>query len=115
MALTSLSKKPAPVSERKDAFEISLSGQGCYHLEGELSFASVELALKKTEKIFVSPARMVFDLAGVSKVDSAGLALLLEWLRQARAVGVELHYTHLPRQLMAMAEVVGVDEILIID
>ncbi len=115
MALTSRLKKPAPMSEGKNLFGISLASEGRYRLEGELSFASVELALKKTAEIFVAPARMVFDLAGVAKVDSAGLALLLEWLRQARAAGVELHYTNLPRQLMAMAQVAGVDEILIID
>ena len=115
MTFTNPLKKPAPVSEDKDLFGIIPAGEGRYHLEGELSFASVELALKKTAEIFVSPDRMVFDLASITKVDSAGLALLLEWLRQAKAVGVELHYTNLPRQLMAMAQVAGVDEILIID
>jgi len=90
-------------------------GVGRYALEGELSFASVEPALRTTAKIFTAPARMVFDLAGIAKADSAGLALLLEWLRQAGLAGVELHYVNLPRQLLAMAHVVGVDDILIID
>ncbi len=115
MMFTGPLKKQAPVSEGKDLFGISRANGGRYHLEGELSFASVELALKKTAEIFVSADRLVFDLGGIAKVDSAGLALLLEWLRQARAIGVELHYTNLPRQLMAMAHVAGVDEILIID
>ncbi len=115
MALTDLLKKPPPGDERKDLFGITPDGQGRYHLEGELSFASVESALQKTAEIFLSPGKRVFDLAGIVKADSAGLALLLEWLRQAGAAGIELHYTHLPPQLMAMARVAGVDEILIID
>jgi len=98
-----------------DLFRISSTSPGRYQLEGELSFASVQLALQKTAKFFVSPARMVFDLAKVSKADSAGLALLLEWLRQAALGGVELHYVNLPLQLQAMAALVGVDGILIID
>ena len=57
----------------------------------------------------------MLTLSGVSKADSAGLALLLEWLRQAGAGGVELHYVNLPGQLLAMAQVAGVDGILIID
>lgn len=103
------------MSARKNLFGIRSTDSGHYSLEGELSFDSVEAALKKTAKFFVSPARMVFDLAEVSKADSAGLALLLEWLRQAAAGGVELRYVNLPRQLLAMAEVVGVEDILIID
>lgn len=98
-----------------DLFSIRSAGPGCHALDGELSFASVELALKKTSKFFTSPPRMVFDLAGISKADSAGLALLLEWLRQAGLGGVELHYVNLPRQLLVMAQVAGVDGILIID
>jgi phospholipid transport system transporter-binding protein len=99
----------------QDLFGIRPINPGRYQLEGELSFASVELALRKTAKFFVSPSRMVFDLASVSKADSAGLALLLEWLRQAGSGGVELHYVNLPPQLQAMAHVVGVEDILIID
>lgn len=102
-------------SRAQDLFGICSVKPGCYQLDGELSFASVDLALRKTAKFFVSPARMVFDLAGISKADSAGLALLLEWLRQAGSGGVELHYVNLPRQLQAMAQVVGVEDILIID
>lgn len=100
---------------RQDPFGIRPAEPGYYRLEGELSFDSAELALKKTAKIFVSPTRMVFDLAEISKADSAGLALLLEWLRQAALGGVELRYVNLPRQLLAMAQVVGVDSILVID
>jgi hypothetical protein len=39
----------------------------------------------------------------------------LEWLRLAGQGGVDLHYVNLPRQLLAMAHVAGVDDILIID
>lgn len=108
-------QNPLPVNEVKDLFGIRPTNPGRFRLDGELSFASVQLALRQTTKFFVSPTRMVFDLAGISKADSAGLALLLEWLRQAGQGGVELHYVNLPRQLLAMAQVVGVEDILIID
>ncbi len=97
-------------------FEISQEDSGRFRLVGELSFVSVQTALKKTAVFFDLPAaKMVFDLAGITKADSAGLALLLEWLRLAGLNGVDLHYVNLPRQLLAMAHVAGVDEILIID
>jgi phospholipid transport system transporter-binding protein len=99
----------------KDVFGIYPLGQGRYALEGELSFGSVESALRKTARIFADSKRVAFDLAAIAKADSAGLALMVEWLRQASVEGVELHYLNLPRQLSDMARVAGVDGILIID
>jgi phospholipid transport system transporter-binding protein len=103
------------MSARQDLFGIRALGPGQYVLEGELSFASVGQALRKTAKLFAAPQQAVFDLAGIAKADSAGLALLLEWLRRAGRAGVELHYANVPRQLLAMAQVAGVDGILILD
>ena len=100
----------------KSLFEISRVDPERFKLVGKLSFVSVQEAMKKGAKLFDFPAdKMVFDLAGITKADSAGLALLLEWLRLASLNGVDLHYVNLPRQLQAMAHVAGVDEILVID
>ena len=96
-------------------FDIRQAGPGRYALEGELSFASAAQALRKTERLFASPETTVFDLAGIVKADSAGLALLLEWLRRAAASGAELHYAQFPAQLLAMVRVAGVADILTID
>lgn len=96
-------------------FGIRPAGTGRYLLEGDISFASVEAALKQTAQVFSRPEKITFDLAGIRKTDSAGLALLLEWLRQAGRGGGELHFVNFPRQLLAMAQVVGVDGMLVID
>lgn len=102
-----------PSTER--LFGIHSSNPARYLLEGELSFASAAVALKKTAAVFPSQGRLIFDLAGITKADSAGMALLLEWLHLAHAAGNELHYVNFPRQLLAMAHVAGVDKILMID
>jgi phospholipid transport system transporter-binding protein len=108
--------KPLSMKTPLSLFEISQKDSGRFKLEGELSFDSVQAAMNKTVGFFALPtAKMVFDLAGITKADSAGLALLLEWLRLASLGGVDLHYTNLPRQLLAMAHVAGVDDILVID
>ncbi len=108
--------KPLSMKKSKFLFEINQEQPGRFKLEGELSFVSVIAAMKKTSDFFATPTqKMVFDLAGITKADSAGLALLLEWLRLASQTGVDLHYVNLPSQLLAMAHVAGVDDILIID
>ncbi|MDD5034526.1 MAG: STAS domain-containing protein [Methylococcaceae bacterium] len=106
------SKKPALGEE---LFAIRPTQVGLYQLEGELTFASVEQALKKTAKLFTLPNAMVFDLANITRSDSAGLALLLEWRRQAEEGGARLRYVNLPRQLQSLAKVVGIDELLILE
>lgn len=115
IATSTFEEQRPPVKAGGEMFGIYSQDPGCYRLEGDLSFASASLALKKTVGFFVGPATVVFDLAGIAKADSAGLALLLEWLRESNQAGVELHYVNLPRQLLAMAHVAGVDGILTID
>ncbi len=115
MATKHAAKAVSPVHPRESLLEIGLIKPGRYFLEGELSFASVEQALKKTATMFSAEGRLVFDLSGIAKVDSAGLALLLEWRRWARQADIAIHYANLPRQLLAIAHVAGVDDILITD
>lgn len=50
---------------------------------------------------------LVIDLAGVARADSAGLALMLEWLRQARAAGLSLDFVNIPDGLQDLLRVVG--------
>ena len=52
------------------------------------------------------------DLAKVTLADSAGVALMLEWLEQARIVKRELKYINLPEQvkhLIDVSEAAGID------
>jgi phospholipid transport system transporter-binding protein len=45
------------------------------------------------------------DLAGVTRSDSAGLALLVEWLRLAETRDISLQFHNLPGQLREIARV----------
>lgn len=53
-----------------------------------------------------------FDLAAVAEIDSSGLAVLFGWLRAARAQGKSLRIANPPRNLLSLAEVYGVGELL---
>ncbi len=62
-----------------------------------------------------APPRIEVELGAVRRVDSAGLALLLEWARAARRQGRAIHFRHTPEQLKSLARVTGVDAILSLD
>ncbi len=55
----------------------------------------------------------VIDLAGVTASDSAGLALLIEWLRVAKAASRSLRFENIPSQLQQLARLSEVEELLL--
>ena len=56
---------------------------------------------------------LAIDLGGVTGGDSAGLALLIEWLSAARAAQCDLRYENIPVQLRQLARLSDVEELLI--
>jgi len=82
-------------------------------LSGELSFAQVPQALAAARAALEQGQGPVeFDLSGVTRVDSAGLALLLELARLARERGRELRCARAPEQLRRLAEFFGLSTLL---
>ena len=51
------------------------------------------------------------DLAEVTEADSAGLALLLEWLRRSRSVDRVISVSPLPPALSSLAALYGLAEL----
>ena len=52
------------------------------------------------------------DCAGISASDSAGLAVLLDWLGAAKRAGRSLRYRQLPAGLMALGRISEVEVLL---
>jgi len=59
-----------------------------------------------------SGASIYIDLQAVERSDSAGLALLIEWLRVARHLNKTITFRNIPPQMHAIAQVSGLEEIL---
>lgn len=87
---------------------------GHFQVSGELSFNTVNTLLAESrEQLFAVPAEILeLDLGGVNRADSAGLALLLEWMRIARSRNMEIRYHHLPEQLLAIAQAGELEDLL---
>ena len=92
---------------------LHINGDGHYRLPEALTFATTPRLYLQTGQMFNTPLpRLTFDLAGVQRVDSAGLALLLEWLREAQRRNKEIRFQNIPQQLAAIAKVSGLNDIL---
>lgn len=94
------------------AAQLEQQSPGHYRLGGELSFATVTALLAQSRALFAAESALEIDLSGVAHVDSAGLSLLIEWLRQAKLHGWQLRYHGLPAQLVALASISEVDGLL---
>ena len=81
-------------------------------LRGELSFSTVTDLSRRSAGLLWNGERVTLDLAGVTRTDSAGLALLVEWLRLAQRKGKAIQFRNIPQQMMAVAQVVGLDKLL---
>ena len=95
-----------------DAVRLEDSGDGSWKLAGELGFATVSGLLKNTPRSFFEDGDIRLDLSGVTRADSAGLALLVEWLRESVNRGRSIAFLHMPEQMLSIARVCGLEEIL---
>jgi phospholipid transport system transporter-binding protein len=95
-----------------DAFGIDAAGPGRLLARGELSFATAGQALRAGLGLLPSGRTCTIDLSGITSADSAGLAVLIEWLSVATARGCELAYEAVPAQLRAIARISDLEELL---
>lgn len=86
---------------------------GVCRVEGELTFATATALLRQSEPLFVpGEEALTLDLSAVTRADSAGVALLLEWIRRGRRAGREVRFRQMPEQMLAIARTSGVEPIL---
>ena len=83
-----------------------------YQVRGPLTFGTVMRVRKLSQGVIQSGCSLRFDLSEVTRVDSAGCALLLDWHRQACRQQAQVCYDHMPDTLVAMSQLAGVDKIL---
>jgi phospholipid transport system transporter-binding protein len=93
---------------------ISEPTQGRIVVTGELTFASARDARQLGTLVLESSRaeRLVIDCAAVTRADSAGLAVLLDWLAWARRKSRVIEFQNLPQSLVAIARISEVDGLL---
>lgn len=99
---------------RKDHGNNSLEdlGDGRFALNADLTFETVTSMLVESKRLFADQEHIDIDMAGVRRADSAGLALLLEWLSWAQSAGRRIEYRNIPAQIAAIARISEVDALL---
>ena len=93
-------------------YKLTEKGDGHFTLQGKMTFHSAGHILRESEQLFEQHTRIEMDLDGVSATDSAGLALMLEWITWANHTVREIRFTNVPAKLDAIAKTTEVDHLL---
>ena len=89
-------------------------GSGKIQVRGALTFATARRARAAAAKLLLErggPALEV-DCSAVTASDSAGLAVLLDWLTLGKRQGRAVHFTNLPAPIRAVAQISDVESFL---
>ncbi len=78
-------------------------------IEGDLTFSSLNKKTIPSFDFLKGPDEICLDLNKVTVADSAGLALLLEWIKQSKKYDTKLMFKNIPQQLLTLATLSGLD------
>jgi phospholipid transport system transporter-binding protein len=96
--------------------EINIEEEGdVFKLQGALSFETLPEVLAESDNYAARsdlPDRLTIDFSQITGVDSSAVALLLEWLRRGQERGKTLTFVNLPANLLALARLYGVAELI---
>ena len=95
------------------AAQIQRQDTRSYRVQGAMTFDSVTDLWQQSDDIFSSDGVFQIDLAAVTHTDSAGLALLVEWLREASRRGARLEFLNMPEQMISLASAANVEPLLV--
>ena len=73
-------------------------------LSGQLTKQTIEYDLFKTESQFSQTTPLTIDLGKVTDVDSAGLAWLINIMRDCRSTDIQLKWDNVPSNIMQLAK-----------
>ena len=97
----------------KDA-GIQADGAGRYRMSGAATVPTVAALRTAGLNAFkAGSGDITVDLGALTRVDGAGLALLIDWLAWARSAGRSMRFTSLPESLRALARLCDVEPFLV--
>jgi phospholipid transport system transporter-binding protein len=102
-----------PAATAAVSFTLEPAAAGRCIARGALTFATACAARTRgLAALGASTGPLEIDCGELGLADSAGLAVLLDWLSAAKGDGRSLRFAHLPQDLLALARISEVDELL---
>ncbi len=97
---------------RNEKATIYSAGAGRLGITGVLDFFSVPNIWQQSLQLIAAQAVIEIDLSTVTHCSSAGIALLIEWLRYAKRHNKTIHFSGIPAQTLSIAAATGLAQLL---
>ena len=81
-------------------------------ITGELNFATAVSLWNASQPLIKSHSDLHFDFSKVTTSNSAGLAVILEWIKYARRANKTIHFSHIPAQLHSIIAVADIENLI---
>jgi len=99
-------------AQKNPSISVELIGENSLRVSGELSFKTVPAFVASNKNIFGNGHSLDVDLSNVNRADSAGVALLIEWQRQAKERKQSICFINIPSQMLSIVRLSGADDLL---
>ena len=93
------------------SFKVKQAPVKSLEIGGDLTFSTIDKNTAKIMGKLLTPNDIAVDLKQVEAIDSAGLALIIEWLKIARSRNITLTFINVPEQLHALAHLSGFESL----
>lgn len=91
------------------SFNLNKQNDELFFIEGELTFSSINKKTLPAFDFLGKSKKIYLDLKKVTTADSAGLALILEWIKHSERYNTKLVFKNIPQQLLILATLSGLD------
>ncbi len=91
---------------------LNCTDEGIVTINGEFGFSTASELLKQGQSLINARQPLTIDLNGVTGSDSAGLAIMLEWMDSYKRAGQALHFINVPESLLEIARVSNLIDLL---
>ena len=91
------------------AFSLIKQSDDSYFIEGDLTFFTLNKKTIKSLDLSNATKNVSIDLKKVTVADSAGLALMIEWIKHSKLHSTKLTFKNIPQQLLTLAKLSDLD------
>jgi len=100
------------VPEQSNSAELKQAGDRRLTLSGVLDFDSVAKLRPQLRRYLRSGESITVNLKRVGRCNSAGLALLLQWVEDSRQQGAMIQFRNLPHSLTEIADLYNLKSLI---
>jgi len=83
-----------------------------FKLAGPVTIATASVYVEAARANWPQDGDATIDFAAVTEADSAALALIFKWQRDAEKKGHKIHCLNVPANVLSLAKLYGVDDLI---